>query len=711
MNNLKLTFNVWQDVLARLGRMPVSWRGVLLSERDLRTYTEAIVLCALHLTDLSTRFDGVGSRRELIAWATNVAALDVSDVGSFLSDAVVVLRKVDGPTSYSWFKRQLRDKYPFVGMYVAPIKRGLTSFLESPSYRGFYLCYQFLSFLTHTSLEDIAVDLEGEYEELESNLRGYTYDPALLSELNSVMREWTEDFVVNEDNFIPAHGPGATANSSRSAGLLVKYRYLATDSLLTYVFRKFAGVDVTSYFPFPALSLERTAKAVTVPKSIKTRRWISLEPATLQFLQQGISRVIVDFIHSHSELKAHINLRVQALNAEMAIRSSGDGSHATIDLSSASDTVTTTLVKAVFSGTPMYPFLVALRSRSVVLPSGKVLGIEKFAPMGSALCFPIQTLIFACAIEVAVRRRRYVDEELTSYRVYGDDIIVQDQLFADALCILRSLGFVINESKSYAAPYRFRESCGGEGYDGRTVTPMKISRRYKALESGWSVYHAPLYEGLIDMANSCHRYEFSLTRAWIVRVLLSHPLGPPLFSETGLGALYSPRPDNFRAKRKWNSDLHRLEVEVLVSRTPGENTSAKEAAIFAASHPDLEAARYFETLRLSSDRDGDMFEPDHRIQVPRSSKKPKLMKVWLDPVSPGNFSQAGDDRPWVNREYLSLRHLLGVDDDDITFHGCQASVTDDWLSMRNDATLSLFERGAGFSARPCAYASMVALRA
>lgn len=637
MPTLAHEITLWEDVADRLRRASVSWHGNSLSERDLCTFTEAIVMCAIHLTDLSLRYGGIGAKREIVAWATQVVTLDVHDLGSFLSDAVGLLRTIEQPTTYNWFKRQLREKYPFVGMYLAPIRRAMSSFLEDPNPRDFYVCYQFLSFLTHLTLLDINVELEEEYEELERYLQSLSYPSTIVTEMNSIMREWMKDFSISEENFMPSHGPGAIAELSATAAKLTKYHYLGSDALIDYVFSKHAGIDVTTYFPRPKAEWKRESKVVFVPKSMKTRRTISKEPATLMYLQQGVSRILVDYIHDHPTLSRHIDLRRQELNADLAISSSADHRYATIDLSSASDTVTTELVKAVFRGTPVYPYLVALRSSTVVLPSGKVLSTAKYAPMGSALCFPIESLIFACAVEFTVRRAQRTHlGYFPDWRVYGDDIIVRDPLFWDTTLTLETLGFMLNASKSFSSPMRFRESCGGEGYDGVNVTPLKISRGFRTVRGGITSCHAAEYQGLVDLANQCYVYGLPLLRTWIVRVLLSNPVAPPLFSWEGNGALYSVCPDNYRAKRRIHNksarssdrtdycDFQRLEIQVaMVENLPLRKKQQEDLLA-------LEQDRYFETLRLISKRSGDMFQPEHRCSVPSGTGDSRIRKVWVE---------------------------------------------------------------------------------
>lgn len=628
-HELGQTMLVWHDVLASLRRKPVSWQGNPLSEKDLHTFTEALVMCALHLTDISSRFEGIGTRREFVAWTHFVCTLDVHELGSFLSDAITELRHVSAPMAYGGFKRRLSEKYPFTGAFLNPIRDALGLFLQDPSPRRFSPCYQFLCFLTHLSLADLAIDLEDEYIETEAYLRTLSYPPIYLGEMNQIMREWMKGFSISEDNFFPQHGPGGTAETARSAFNLEKYLYLGTDPMIDYVFSKFAGFNVESYYPLEKLYVfSRVSQLVFVPKSMKTRRAISKEPATLQFLQQGVFRALDRFIADHEVLSKHISLHNQERNARLAVDSSGTQKFATIDLSSASDTVTTELVKAVFRGTSVYPYLVALRSHTVLLPSGKELRVAKYAPMGSALCFPVETLIFACAVELAVRRahREGVGNKDRPYRVYGDDIIVPAGLFEDTLRILDSLGFIANQSKSFGPGSRFRESCGAEGYDGVDVTPLRISRNFYSPPDRWASSHAALYTGLIDFANQCEVYQFHFLRAWVIQRLLNGSATPPLFAESGDGALYSPNPDNFRARWRLSPSqgknwFQREEIRVRVVKSrprKGRKTLVDDRIL------------YWESLRLTQQRDRDVFFPEDAIHTQSGPCVNLLLTGWVN---------------------------------------------------------------------------------
>lgn len=646
---LNHVLSTWKDVLTQLRRKSICWKGIPLSERDALTYTEAIVLWCIALIDISSPYGCLCPEREYIGWATRVASLDVAALSACLSDCIGLLRSTYKPMRPSWFKRQLGGTYPFLGMLLSPIKVPLDSFLRNPNAVDFTFCYQFLSFITHLSLQDLAIDLENEYVELEQTLVARTYDPVMLFELNDIMRGWLAGLTISESNYRPKHGPGAVAESPRSAGSLAKYSVLSTDALLSYFCKHEVGVSVESFAPFSLKELDRTSVLVQVPKSLKTLRTISTEPAALAYHQQAVWRVCKDYIHAHRYLSSHINFGKQELNGELALAGSIDGDLATIDLSSASDMVTTALVKAVFRGTSLYSALVALRSNCVKLPSGRVLRVAKYAPMGSALCFLVETLIFAVLAEYAERRTSAKwGFQSSRWRVYGDDIIVEDPFFWDLIAELQAAGFKTNVSKSYSRPYRFRESCGYEGYDGVEVTPLKISRKFLSVSGAITSCHASLFEGLVDMANSAYRYKMPLLRAYVVQLLLNNVVGVPLFSGNDRLALYSPCPDNYRApyrptswdkpsKQNW---YQREEVQVVVGGTrPLKQTETGCPITFWVNggysrewvdYLTLESARYFDTLRLSENRTGDMFEPSHLICVPRGPSVPILQKRWVE---------------------------------------------------------------------------------
>jgi hypothetical protein len=75
------------------------------------------------------------------------------------------------------------------------------------------------------------------------------------------------------------------------------------------------------------------------------------------------------------------------------------------------------------------------------------------------------------------RKLKYTTKNIESLagevRVFGDDLIVPSDCGHLILGSLRYLGFKVNRNKTFGTG-KFRESCGGEYYDGHDVTPVYL---------------------------------------------------------------------------------------------------------------------------------------------------------------------------------------------------------------------------------------------
>jgi hypothetical protein len=60
---------------------------------------------------------------------------------------------------------------------------------------------------------------------------------------------------------------------------------------------------------------------------------------------------------------------------------------------------------------------------------------------------------------------------------YGDDLVSSPESYDLLHDMLEYLGIHVNKSKSFSRPYRFRESCGGDFYDGFDVSSLYWPRR------------------------------------------------------------------------------------------------------------------------------------------------------------------------------------------------------------------------------------------
>lgn len=124
-----------------------------------------------------------------------------------------------------------------------------------------------------------------------------------------------------------------------------------------------------------------------VDKDVGSYRTICMEPNGHMFLQQALLRVVSSVMEK--TMYRFVTLKDQLGNQMAAQFGSATGLVDTIDLSAASDSVHIDLVRAVFPKNWLY-YLLGTRTSKVRLPNGQVVKVNKFAPMGSALCFPIQ---------------------------------------------------------------------------------------------------------------------------------------------------------------------------------------------------------------------------------------------------------------------------------------------------------------------------------
>lgn len=201
----------------------------------------------------------------------------------------------------------------------------------------------------------------------------------------------------------------------------------------------------------------------TVPKNTNIDRVACKEPDINMYLQKGVGDFIRRRLRSFG-----IDLNDQGRNRNLARKGSINNSLATIDLSSASDSITTELV---FQCVPIswYVLLDSLRSHTTFI-DGEPHKNEMFSSMGNGFTFELESLLFwAIAKAVAWFNRC----ERMSLSVYGDDIIVPTVIADQLIYALSFLGFKTNRSKSFTSG-PFRESCGGHYWLGEDITPFYI---------------------------------------------------------------------------------------------------------------------------------------------------------------------------------------------------------------------------------------------
>jgi len=203
----------------------------------------------------------------------------------------------------------------------------------------------------------------------------------------------------------------------------------------------------------------------------------------MQYTQQSILEILVKRLESYRFTEGSINFADQTVNQRLALSSSVDGCLATIDLKDASDRVSAGLTWEMLASQPHFRDLVfACRSLRADVPGKGVHTLARFASMGSALCFPIEAMVFyTICISAILRAKGYpltVKSLLRvkdSVRVYGDDIIVPVEYVPSVVSELEWFNLRVNTNKTFSTG-KFRESCGLDAYDGTQVTPVYVRR-------------------------------------------------------------------------------------------------------------------------------------------------------------------------------------------------------------------------------------------
>jgi hypothetical protein len=309
---------------------------------------------------------------------------------------------------------------------------------------------------------------------------------------------------LNCSELIPRHGPGAVATGEKPHEKpYFKRWYRALDECFPYEKYFFYNANhfsdnLDGFYTWESEEAG-TAKVVLVPKDSRGPRIISCEPLEYQWIQQGIMKQVVKRLSSHQLTRGRINFRDQTINRSLALRGSSTGEWVTLDMKEASDRVLTSHIEYFFPET-WKKILLASRSVATKLPDGSVIRLRKFAPMGSALCFPVEALLFWAMTVAAIKNANIGGEPLETVArtvfVFGDDIIVRQKDHLPVLSALPKIGLQFNLSKCCVSGF-FRESCGCDAHRGIDVTPLKIKRRWCHHLAGsdhvsWVEYHNSL---------------------------------------------------------------------------------------------------------------------------------------------------------------------------------------------------------------------------
>lgn len=498
---------------------------------------------------------------EGVPWIKALSTVDVFKVATAMKKADTLLTDLwEGKSPSDLHQLIHSSECDLQGIFM-PIVDRVDDFIAYRTIRDYRVCHQFFSFLSRVTLRNIPNDtVMEEFIAGDKSLRAP--DPAISAAINKILMRWLRNFKVT---FRPGNGPGSTADAG-GRSLEDKYKIMSgsIDQMLAYPFPLF-GEDIHTYlYSNPTKPLLRRSKLVCVPKTALTRRTICEEPAILQFFQQMVKRDLYEYMDKNEHIHTHVRLDDQSINREAARIGSITGSISTIDLHAASDSVSWDLARIAFRNTPLLRWLYATRSKEVDV-NGYVLPLKKFAPMGSALCFPIETLIFLACCNLAMGR---VGSACSTpyYSVYGDDIAISTEAVPLVCDILERLGFTINTDKtfSHTCKFPYRESCGVEYVFGKNVKPLRIPRWFSGLTL--DPYHSDRIPNLVSLANAALDNGFLNLRQ---AILMAFDVLPrklrPFFSNASDSALHTwDIPCNWKGEKRWNRNYQRSEIRTYV---------------------------------------------------------------------------------------------------------------------------------------------------
>lgn len=238
-----------------------------------------------------------------------------------------------------------------------------------------------------------------------------------------------------------------------------------------------------------------------VPKSSKTYRPICIEPVLNSLLQKGYGSVIKRRLRRFG-----VDLFDQSRNQRLAGIGSSTGNLATIDLKSASDTVSIGLV---FHLLPMeWATRLAECRTGRVECEGVLLELEKFSSMGNGYTFELESLIFFGLMSGVLSYMKQVGELGRGFDaplgVYGDDLIIPTCCYDLAVRVLTYCGFEVNPQKSFCSG-PFRESCGADFFVGRDLRPFYL-RKEISDQVLYSFHNWAIRNGEREIANLCLKW-------------------------------------------------------------------------------------------------------------------------------------------------------------------------------------------------------------
>lgn len=203
----------------------------------------------------------------------------------------------------------------------------------------------------------------------------------------------------------------------------------------------------------------------SVRKNAKTDRSIEIGPSLNVWYQLYVGKTM----KRRFRRRGWDLLNSADLHRRVACEASISGSYATIDLKQASDSIAKILVRLCVPS-EWFTLMNDLRTKKIKLPDGRVVHIAKFSGMGNGFTFELESVLFMAICQEILSDLGLPHTANRDVFVFGDDIIVPTEAAQPVINGLRCLGFETNEDKTFISG-KFRESCGGDFFEGVAVRP------------------------------------------------------------------------------------------------------------------------------------------------------------------------------------------------------------------------------------------------
>jgi hypothetical protein len=554
----------WMDIENYL--CPRISRSSLLPKQDSELAAYSLTIWGLVVTEL------VGAQvLDVQQWLVQLADYPLPDISSKLSEAALWFRSFcrDYPwcnqNSFRTFKRSLGDS-PLVHILFSIIRNQICRYLEFPCSSRLSPLLTFCEFWSRIPIGSKELEREARnlYLTTEDTFpTSHRLTSMEISFLQGVVWSFGDSVLASfrESGFRPRFSNGATSEIRRRQGVVAKAECLVVkDGTLQGHLAKQLNLEID----WTDKPRDLVSRWVSVPKNVQKRRSIAAEPTVNAFLQQAVAdlmrRALLTPLFS-------IDLEDQQLNRDLALEGSISRDYATIDLSSASDSIGCTLVSDIVKHPFLRMLLWCTRTKRMDV-GGKVIDLKKFCSMGSAVCFPLECLIFRSLILLAEHVSGCVPRQSG---VYGDDLIVHESIYSTLLDILSRAGFTVNSNKTFPPYSPFKESCGGEYYAGVEVPVLRLSRSL-------SLGSHP--EDVMSHVATINRFvSYPLTRRYMIAKL--NPVGkgiPFTHLEEGYGLVTQNLFPNSRGySMRYNLPLFRHEIYISRVKVEQEYDYSKSA--------------------------------------------------------------------------------------------------------------------------------------